>query len=42
MMMIIARQLGKLQAESMMSTTASLFPQLETKVYRSGEEHTND
>jgi hypothetical protein len=33
---------GKLQAESMMSTAASLFPQLETKVYRSGEEQTND
>jgi hypothetical protein len=29
---------GKPQVESMMSTTASLFPQLETKVYRSGEE----
>jgi hypothetical protein len=42
MMMIIARQLGKPQAEGMMSTTASLFPQLETKVYRSGEEQTND
>jgi hypothetical protein len=33
---------GKLQAESMMSTAASLFPQLETKVCRSGEEQTND
>jgi hypothetical protein len=33
---------GKLQLESMMSIVASLFPQLETKVYRSGEEQTND
>jgi hypothetical protein len=33
---------GKLQAKSMMSTVASLFPQLETKVCRSGEEQTND
>jgi hypothetical protein len=31
---------GKLQAESMMSTAASLFPQRETKVCRSGEEQT--
>jgi hypothetical protein len=33
---------GKLQAESMMSTASSLFPQLETKVCQSGEEQTND
>jgi hypothetical protein len=31
---------GKLQVESMMSTAASLFPQLETKVCRSEEEKT--
>jgi hypothetical protein len=31
---------GKLQVESMMSTAASLFPQQETKVCRSGEEQT--
>jgi hypothetical protein len=36
------QSVGKLETESMMSTTASLFPQLETKVYRSGEEQTND
>jgi hypothetical protein len=31
---------GKLQAKSMMSIAASLFPHLETKVYLSGEEQT--
>jgi hypothetical protein len=36
------QSVGEPQAEGMMSTAARLFPQLETKVDRSGEEQTND
>jgi hypothetical protein len=36
------QSVGESQAEGIMSTAARLFPQLETKVYRSGEEQTND
>jgi hypothetical protein len=33
---------GETPSGKYISTAASLFPQLETKVYRSGEEQTND
>jgi hypothetical protein len=36
------QSVGEPQAEGVMSTAARLFPQLETKVCRSGEEQTND
>jgi hypothetical protein len=36
------QSVGVPQAKGMMSTAARIFPQLETKVDRSGEEQTND
>jgi len=41
MMMIMARQLGTPSARYD-EHSSKFFPQLETKVYRSGEEQTND